>query len=51
MRGSRGDDRRQGPFKALPCLGQLGRDSRPFGMELSADIVCHQADDPLAVGG
>lgn len=51
MRGSRGDDRRQEPFIALPCLGLLRRESRPFGMDFSADMVCHQVDDPLAVGG
>jgi hypothetical protein len=50
MRASRGDDRRQEPFEALPCLGLLGRDSRPFGMNFSADMVRHQVDDPLAVG-
>jgi hypothetical protein len=51
MSASRGDDRRQEPFEALPCLGLLGRDSRPFGMNFSADMVRHQVDDPLAVGG
>jgi hypothetical protein len=41
MRRSRGDDRRQKPFKALTCLGLLGRDSRPFGMDFSVGMMCH----------
>ena len=46
----RGDDRRQEAFEPLPRLGQLGRDTRAFRVNLGADMVRDKAHDPLAVG-
>jgi hypothetical protein len=45
---------RPGRHQALEPLArarQLGRQTRPAGMDLGADVVGDQAHDPLAVGG
>ena len=49
--GRRRDNRRQQPLETLSRLRQLGRDARALRMDLGADMVRHEADDPLAVGG
>jgi hypothetical protein len=41
--------RRQQALEPLTAFGQLGREPRALGVNLGADVVRHQADDPLAV--
>ncbi len=43
------DDRREQPLEALARLRQLGRDARLAGVDLGADMMRNQPDDPLAV--
>ncbi len=49
--GRRGDDRRQQAFKALAGFGKLGRNPRRAAMNLGADMMRNQPDDPVAIGG
>ncbi len=43
------DDRRQQPLEPLPAIRQLGRDARAPCMNLGADMMGDQPNDPLTV--
>ena len=49
--GRRGNDGRQQALEPFARLGQLGRDARAAGMNLGADMMGDEANDPLAIGG
>ena len=49
--GWRRDNGRQQSLEPLSRLGEFCRDARALRVDLGADMVRHQAHDPLAVGG
>ena len=48
-KGRRIDDGRQQTLEALACLGQLRRNARCAGMNLGADMVRDNPNDPFAI--
>ena len=48
-KGRRIDDRRQHALEALACFRQFRRDARRPGMNLGADMMRDESDDPLAI--
>ena len=49
--GGRRDDRRQQPLEALARFRQFRRDARGVGVNLGADMMRDEPDNPLAVFG